>query len=58
MYTNNLVFQSGQSVDYETVNSYALTIRATDGTHSMDISGTVTVSDINENAPAFTNARE
>ena len=42
--------------DYETKSSYTATVTATDGTNSTDQSVTVTVTDVDDEAPVFTSS--
>ena len=44
-----------QSLDRETVSQYTVTIEATDGTFMNAVTINVNVSDVNDNAPIFTN---
>ena len=44
------------AADYETKTSYTATVTATDGTNAINQVITVTVNDLNDNAPVFTSA--
>ncbi len=50
---------TSSALDYETKSSYTVTVTASDGTNSTDITVTIRVTDLNEvvtqNAPVFTN---
>ena len=49
------VLSLAQSLDRETVSEYIVTIEATDGTFMDVVTISVDVSDVNDNAPVFTN---
>ena len=50
------VLTFGSAPDYETKSSYTATVTATDGTNSTDQSVTVTVTDVDDEAPVFTSS--
>ena len=54
--TGALTLASGAAADYETKNSYSATVTASDGTNSTTQDITITIVDLNDNAPVFTSS--
>lgn len=54
MSSSSGLIETGQELDYETVNSYSLTVSVSDGTLNITAGLTITVTNIND-APYFTN---
>ena len=54
--TSDGVLSFASAPDYETKSSYTATVTATDGTNSTDQSVTVTVTDVDDEAPVFTSS--
>ena len=50
-----LFFTSYQSLDYETISSYSLTVNVTDGTTTVSQPLTISIRDVND-VPSFTDA--
>ena len=51
-----LTLVGGAAADYETKNSYTATVTATDGTNSSTQDITITIVDLNDNAPVFSSS--